>query len=554
MDNQRLFLWLGLAIILWITWRTWVEDYGPQQQPQPTVTEQTADAPVRAPEDPDLPALADTDLPALTPTMPSDQDAPDLGPVVRVVTDVLDIDIALLGGDLVRAELPRYPLRKDQPDVPIRLLSAEPERRFVFQTGLRRLGDGPEPNHLARFEADRSEYRLTPGQNELRVILRWQNGEGVRAYKIYTFRRGQYRVDLEQRLVNESDAPWAGAPYLQIQRRHLPPPRSLFSVESYSFSGPVLFNGRSYDKLSVSDLHSTPVTQAVENGWLAAIQHHFLAAAVPTPGAVVNYRASARDGVFTVSAVEPVTQVAPGTTASFDNRLFVGPKLQSQLRQTADGLHKTVDYGILTILSEPLFWLIDRTHDVVQNWGLAIILVTILIKLVFWKLTAISGRSMAKMRKLQPRLKALQERYKDDRQALSKAMMDLYKREKVNPAAGCLPILIQMPFFFAFYWVLLESVEMRQAPFALWITDLSSRDPFFILPLLMGAAMWFQQRLNPAPPDPVQARIMQVLPIIFTVFFAFFPAGLVLYWLTNTVLSALQQWRINVVIGRDAKA
>lgn len=554
MDNQRLFLWLGLAIILWITWRTWVEDYGPQQQPQTTVTEQIADAPVRAPEDPDLPALSDTDLPALTPGMPADQDAPNLGPVVRVVTDVLDIDIALLGGDLVRAELPRYPLRKDQPDVPIRLLSAEPERRFVFQTGLRRLGDGPEPNHLARFDADRSEYRLTPGQNELQVILRWQNGEGIRAYKIYTFRRGQYRVDLEQRLVNESDAAWAGAPYLQIQRRHLPPSRSLFSVESYSFSGPVLFNGRSYDKLSVSDLNSTPVTQAVENGWLAVLQHHFLAAAVPTPAAVVNYRASARDGVFTVSAVEPITQIAPGTTASFNNRLFVGPKLQSQLRQTADGLHKTVDYGILTILSEPLFWLIDRTHDVVQNWGLAIILVTILIKLLFWKLTAISGRSMAKMRKLQPRLKALQERYKDDRQALSKGMMDLYKREKVNPAAGCLPILIQMPFFFAFYWVLLESVEMRQAPFALWITDLSSRDPFFILPLLMGAAMWFQQRLNPAPPDPVQARIMQVLPIIFTVFFAFFPAGLVLYWLTNTVLSALQQWRINVVIERDAKA
>ncbi len=553
MDNQRLFLWLGLAIILWITWRTWVEDYGPQQ-PQPTAVEEAAEAPVRAPEDPDLPALADTDLPALSAGAPAVEESLDTGALVRVVTDVLDIDIGLRGGDLVRADLPRYPLRKDQPDIPIRLLSAEPERRFVFQTGLRRLGDGPEPNHLAQFEADRTEYRLAPGQNELTVILRWQNGEGLRGYKIYTFRRGQYRVDLEQRLVNESNEPWAGAPYLQLQRRHVPPGRSLFSVESYSFTGPVLFNGRAYDKLNVSDLHSGPVTQAVENGWMAAIQHHFLAAAVPTPGVLVNYRASARDGVFTVSAVEPITQVAPGTTASFNNRLFVGPKLQSQLRQTADGLHKTVDYGVLTLLSEPLFWLIDRTHDVVQNWGLAIILVTLLIKLAFWKLTALSGRSMAKMRKLQPRLKALQERYKDDRQALSKAMMDLYKREKVNPAAGCLPILIQMPFFFAFYWVLLESVEMRQAPFALWITDLSSRDPFFILPLMMGAAMWFQQRLNPAPPDPIQAKIMQVLPIIFTVFFAFFPAGLVLYWLTNTVLSALQQWRINHVIERDAKA
>jgi YidC/Oxa1 family membrane protein insertase len=553
MDNQRLFLWLGLAIILWITWRTWVEDYGPQ--PPQQAVEQTAPAgtPAVPALDPDLPDLTTEGLPALA------AEPPGLEPLgveetVRIVTDVLDVQIALRGGDLVRADLNRYPVRKDQPDTPVRLLSPDPDDRFVFQTGLRRLGDGPEPNHLELFEADRQEYRLEPGQNELTVILRWQNDEGVRAYKIYTFRRGQYRVDLEQRLVNDTEEIWAGAAYLQLQRRHRPPGRSMFNVDSYSFSGPVLFNGRSYEKLNIGDLHSAPATQTVANGWFAALQHHFLAAAVPTPGAEVRYRAAARDNVFTVSAVEPVVQVSPGETHSFTNRLFVGPKLQDQLRETATGLHKTVDYGVLTLLSEPLFWLIARVHDLVGNWGLAIILVTILIKLAFWKLTAMSGRSMAKMRKLQPRLKALQERYKDDRQALSKGMMDLYKREKVNPAAGCLPIIIQMPFFFAFYWVLLESVEMRQAPFFLWITDLSSRDPLFILPLLMGAAMWFQQRLNPAPPDPVQAKVMQILPIVFTVFFAFFPSGLVLYWLTNTVLSALQQWRINYVIERDVKA
>ncbi len=553
MDNQRLFLWLGLAIIVWITWRTWIEDYGPAPA-TPRATEQAfPDAPVTGSAEAELPALSADGLPALAPEMP----APDpvaIERTIRIVTDVLDVDIALSGGDMVRADLPRYPLRKDQPDVPVRLLGSDLDNRFVFQTGLRRLGEGAEPNHLADFEADRSEYRLEPGQNELQVILRWENATAVRAYKIYTFRRGEYRVDLEQRLVNESAETWAGAAYLQLQRRHRPPGRSMFSVDSYSFSGPVLYDGRAYAKLSVSDIQSSPVSQTLPNGWLAAIQHHFLAAAVPNPAVDARYRAAARDNVFTVSAVEPVIQVAPGQTHSFNNRLFVGPKLQSQLRDTADGLHKTVDYGVLTLLAEPLFWLIDRVHDVVRNWGLAIIVVTMLIKLAFWKLTAMSGRSMAKMRKLQPRLKALQERYKDDRQALSKGMMDLYKREKVNPAAGCLPILIQMPFFFAFYWVLLESVEMRQAPFALWITDLSSRDPLFILPLLMGAAMWFQQRLNPAPPDPVQAKIMQFLPIIFTVFFAFFPAGLVLYWLTNTVLSALQQWRINYVIERDSKA
>jgi YidC/Oxa1 family membrane protein insertase len=210
-----------------------------------------------------------------------------------------------------------------------------------------------------------------------------------------------------------------------------------------------------------------------------------------------------------------------------------------------------VDYGVLTLLAQPLFWLLSRVHDLVGNWGWAIVLVTVLIKLAFYKLTATSGRSMAKMRKLQPRIKALQDRYKEDRQALGQAMMDLYKREKVNPAAGCLPILIQMPFFFAFYWVLIESVEMRQAPFMLWITDLSVRDPFFVLPLLNGAAMFFQQRLSPAPPDPVQAKVMQFMPVVFSVMFAFFPAGLVLYWLTNASLSILQQWRINKVVGAD---
>lgn len=245
------------------------------------------------------------------------------------------------------------------------------------------------------------------------------------------------------------------------------------------------------------------------------------------------------------------TTIQPGTSGRLTSKFFIGPKLQTQLADTADGLSLTVDYGIFTILSQPLFWLLQKVFNFVGNWGWTIIIVTFLIKLAFYKLTEASGKSMGKMRKLQPRLKSLQDRYKDDREALSKAMMDLYKREKVNPAAGCLPMLIQIPFFMAFYWVLLESVEMRQAPFMLWITDLSSRDPWFILPILMGAAMYFQQKLNPAPPDPMQAKVMQFLPIMFTAMFAFFPAGLVLYWLTNSVLSMAQQWKINKALGAD---
>jgi YidC/Oxa1 family membrane protein insertase len=250
----------------------------------------------------------------------------------------------------------------------------------------------------------------------------------------------------------------------------------------------------------------------------------------------------------------PSLIVSSGSEFTFETSAFVGPKLQSQLEQLDESLKLTVDYGWLTIISQPLFWLLSKVHLFLGNWGLSIILVTILIKMAFYKLTEASGRSMAKMREIQPRMKALQDRYKDDRQALSQAMMELYKREKVNPAAGCLPILIQMPFFLAFYWVLLESVEMRQAPFALWITDLSSRDPYFILPIIMGAAMLFQQRLNPAPADPVQAKVMQIMPIMFTGFFAFFPSGLVLYWVTNTLLSIAQQWYINKVVHEEAAA
>ena len=274
----------------------------------------------------------------------------------------------------------------------------------------------------------------------------------------------------------------------------------------------------------------------------------------PADGQYV-YNVSVRGDVSVASLIStPSIVVSPGTDHVFETTVFVGPKLQDQLEDVAESLKLTVDYGWLTIISQPLFWLLSLVYSFAGNWGVAIIAVTVLIKLAFYKLTEASGRSMAKMREIQPRMQALQERYKDDRQALSQAMMELYKREKVNPAAGCLPILIQMPFFLAFYWVLLESVEMRQAPFALWITDLSSRDPYFILPIIMGAAMLFQQKLNPTPADPVQARVMQIMPIMFTVFFAFFPSGLVLYWVTNTVLSIAQQWHINKVVHAEAVA
>jgi YidC/Oxa1 family membrane protein insertase len=547
MDNIRLFLWFALLGSLWISYTTWVADR------TPPVTAASVPA--------EVPTVADTPLPQLgvesAPTAPGTvaggpPAAQQADPVaaIHVRTDVLDLVIDTRGGDIVRVDLPTYPIDKEDPTKVVRLLDYAPASRWAVQTGIGNGSGEPEPNHLASFTSERPSYALAPAQDSLVVTLSWAVGE-LAARKVYTFHRGLFQIDLELILENRGAAPWRGRAYSQMVRLHRPPERSYTSVDSYSFTGPVLYDGDSYDKLDVEDLATEPVEQTLANGWLAGIQHHFLAGVVPPAQEETTYQAQARAEEYVLTAVSPTKEVAAGAALTYPIKLFVGPKVQEQLRATAPDMNLAVDYGFLGPLARGLFWVLENIHDWVRNWGWAIVICTLFIKLAFYKLTAMSGRSMAKLRKLGPRMKALQERFKDDRQGLSQAMMDLYKREKVNPAAGCLPILIQMPFFFAFYWVLVESVELRQAPFMLWIDDISKRDPFFILPILMGAAMLFQMRLSPAPPDPVQARVMQIMPIIFTVMFALFPAGLVIYWLTNTVLSILQQWRINVLVARE---
>lgn len=555
MDNRRLFIWMTLLVVIWLTYRQWLEDYPPAPV---TPATPTADVGIEEPVLPTLPVvpgpvddgtLPEISTPAQVGTNANEPTGTPPAQTIRVRTDVLDLLIDSRGGDIVRAETPLYPIDKNNPDVPVRLLDFEPESRWVFQTGLRGTQTGDEPNHLATFTSAASSYTLADGEDELVVELEWDNPGPLQASKIYRFRRGSYAIGLTLAVENASAETWSGVPYLQLVRHHIPVERSYMSVDSYSFRGPVLYDGDSYEKLDVDDIAAEPVTQIVTNGWLAGIEHHFVAAAVPAPEEAVSYQAGMRGTQYVLTALSPARELAPGQSLDYAAQLFVGPKLQDQLAETGERLDLTVDYGVLTVLAKPLFLLLSWVHGFVGNWGWSIVLVTLLIKLAFYRLTAASGRSMAKMRKVQPRLKALQERHKDDRQALSQAMMKIYKEEKINPAAGCLPILIQMPFFFAFYWVLIESVEIRQAPFALWITDLSVRDPFFVLPLLMGGAMLMQTRLNPAPPDPIQARVMQIMPIAFTAMFAFFPAGLVLYWLTNTALSILQQWRINKLVA-----
>ncbi len=539
MENLRIFLWLALIGSLWISYTTWVDENAP---PPPVVVDGTGSDALPSAFEGDLPDTPAGEGNDALPSIESETPSANVGDTVRVRTDVLDVEISLSGGDLVRADLLEYPVEKSDPDNVIRLLDYTATNRWLFQSGLRDAVEGPEPNHLAPFTADASDYVLRDGQDELEVVLRWAESGAVAVTKTFLFRPGQYAVPVETRIENNGGEAWAGVAYTQMARLHNPVERSFMSVDTYSYTGPVFYDG---------DIGDDWADQTLAGGWYASIQHHFLAAAVPPADDETLYQVTTAGREYRMRAVSPTLQVPAGSQATYTTQFFVGPKLHDQLRSVDEDLDLTVDYGMLTPLSSPLFWLFSVVHDFVKNWGWSIVIVTILIKLAFYKLTAMSGRSMAKMRKLQPRLKALQERYKDDRQALGQAMMDLYKREKVNPAAGCLPMLIQMPFFFAFYWVLVESVEMRQAPFMLWINDLSVRDPFFILPAVMCAAMWFQMRLNPAPPDPVQAKVMQIMPFVFAGMFAFFPAGLVLYWVTNTIVSIGQQWRINQLVERE---
>ena len=559
MDNQRLLIWAFFGLMAWITYQTWVQDYGPKPAPP------SSGEPIQA-VDEMAPPTVDNDLPQISAPATEAPAAPDPGltepasalaaPVIEVRTDVLDLEISTAGGTLQKATLLNYPVAKDRPDELVRLLSVYPDDLGLIESGVRALGGAAEATHLTTFQSSQSRYELD-GADEIVVPLTWSDPSGMVIEKRYRFKRGSYIIELEQEVRNGSGEAWRGAEYVRIKRFSRELERSMFDVDSYSFQGPIVFDGEKSEKLDRDDLIDDGKHEfGSQSGWFGSIQHHFVSAVVPPRGNEYRYEVAVAGNVATSSAIarNPVS-VAPGGNKVFATSLFVGPKLQAQLEQIDPKLKLTVDYGWLTIISQPLFWLLSFVYQAIwSNWGGAIIIVTILIKLVFYKLTESSGRSMAKMRNLQPRMKALQDRYKDDRQALSQAMMDLYKREKVNPAAGCLPILIQMPFFLAFYWVLLESVEMRQAPFALWITDLSTRDPYFILPLIMGAAMFMQQKLNPAPADPVQAKVMQIMPIMFTVFFAFFPSGLVLYWVTNTLLSIAQQWKINRVVELEAKA
>ena len=561
MANQRIFLWAALALVLWFNYDAWQRDYAPKPAPAAAQSETPGETPASAPAPSALDQVpappSDTAVPAPAPTQPAPAATPSIesGNDIRVLTDVIDLRIGLQGGVLKRADLLKYPKDKHNPHDLVRLFNDDPAHPFVFRSGLTSGTQGTQPDHLATFNSPAREYRLADGADEIKVPLTWTDGQGLTVTKTYTLRRGHYTIALDYAIDNQSGQEWRAASYLQFLRTQAAVKRSMFDVESYAFMGPAIYapDGEKYRKLELDDDEDRVFSASIKSGWLAAMQHHFVAAAVPNPAHAYQYSLRVENGQYLLGAVGTSFAVPAGARQVWSEKLFVGPKLQAELETTGPELDRVADYGMLTIIAKPLFLLLQWVHNLVGNWGWAIVLVTVLIKLVFYPLSEASGRSMAKMRALAPRIKNIQERYKDDREQLGRQMMELYKREKINPLAGCLPIIVQIPVFLAFYWVLLESVEMRQAPFMLWIDDLSSRDPFFVLPLLMGAAMFGQYKLNPAPPDPMQAKVFMFMPIIMTVMFAWFPAGLVLYWLTNTVLSIAQQWRINRVVEAQAK-
>jgi YidC/Oxa1 family membrane protein insertase len=459
---------------------------------------------------------------------------------IHIKTDVLDIWIDTLGGNIVKANLLKYPQHPSQiSSFPFQLLSSDVANYYVAQSGLV-LSDKKQ---VFQYQSLKDNYSLDPGQSALKINLICNTCGKAQVQKQFTFKRNDYLIPVSYEISNHSSSIWEGRLYVQFQQRKVAQEHSLFNISSYT-GGAISTQDKPYQKISFDKMGQGNISLATQDGWVAMLQHYFLSAWVPPVGQKFHFYSYAKGDIYTLGMVGVPFQVQPGMKFVSQSKLYLGPEILDRLKAVAPHLDLTVDYGILWFISMALFWLLKHIHQYVGNWGWSIVIVTILIKLAFYHLSAKSYRSMAGMRNLQPRLQALRERYSDDKQKLTQATMELYKTEKVNPLGGCLPILVQIPVFIALYWMLLESVELRQAPFILWIHDLSTKDPYYILPILMGITMFIQQRLNPPPPDPTQAKVMQFLPIFFTALFLNFPSGLVLYWVVNNTLSILQQWFI----------
>jgi len=548
LEQIRNFLLIALAMVVFLIWQAWQTDYGPKTPTAaPTATSSTPSLPANTVKGGDQSAVTHADVPA-APAQEKQQQAAApktaLEPVelLKVRTDQFDVGINLHGGGLEVLKLLAFDESAQQPDIPFTLLNNQPPNIFMVQSGL--LGPPQAPNHRVTFESRQREYRMQDGEKQLVVPLFWQSDDGVEVTKRYIFTRGSYVIGLEYLIKNNSSKAWDTRLYGQFQRAEVAAKGGLF--RTYTYTGGVISQPeKPYSKIKFGDMGDANLDVSYKGGWVAMIQHYFAGALVPDPQAENYYYSKALgNSLFVLGVMTPAQAIQPGQSGTLSLKIYTGPKDQDRMKALAPYLERTVDYGWLWFIAEPIFWSLRAIHGVLGNWGFAIILLTVIIKLLFFKLSATSYKSMANMRKLQPRIAQLRDRYKGDKSRMNQAMMELYKTEKINPLGGCLPIVVQIPVFISLYWVLLESVELRQSPFIFWIHDLSGHDPYFVLPLLMGISMFAQQRLNPTPPDPMQAKIMMALPIVFTFLFLFFPSGLVLYWFVNNLLSITQQWVI----------
>ncbi|SEM62527.1 YidC/Oxa1 family membrane protein insertase [Pseudomonas sp. ok272] len=556
MDIKRTILIVALAIVSYVMVLKWNQDYGQAALPTQNVAANQA-----APAIADTPLGSNASASADVPSANGDTSTPTETPVaankdlIHVKTDVLELAIDPQGGDVAQLMLPKYPRRQDHPEIPFQLFDNGGERTYLAQSGLTGT-DGPDARPTGRpvYSTEQKTYQLADGQNQFNVDLKFSDA-GVNYIKRFTFTRGLYDLKVTYLIDNTSDKAWTGNLFAQLKRDASADPSSTTATGTATYLGAALWtSSEPYKKVSMKDIDKGSLKETVTGGWVAWLQHYFVTAWISPKNEnnVVQTRKDSQ-GNYIIGFTGPAMTVAPGAKAETSATLYAGPKSQAILKELSPGLELTVDYGILWFIAQPIFWLLQHIHAIVGNWGWSIIFLTMLIKGIFFPLSAASYKSMARMRAVAPKLAALKEQHGDDRQKMSQAMMELYKKEKINPLGGCLPILVQMPVFLSLYWVLLESVEMRQAPFMLWITDLSIKDPFFILPIIMGATMFIQQQLNPTPPDPMQAKVMKLMPIIFTFFFLWFPAGLVLYWVVNNCLSIAQQWYITRKVEAAAK-
>ncbi|HZQ72772.1 MAG TPA: membrane protein insertase YidC [Burkholderiales bacterium] len=543
MDTQRLILLAIFGFSLLMLWEAWEKEH----RPKPAPVAQTQSVPASA-----KPAAGNAPAPAGAP--PSGP-AVEKGETLRVQTDLVVAEIDTAGGTLKRVELLKH---KDAKDATKDFVLLDPEHHYEAQSGL--TGEAG-PNHRTLWRATPGDYTLKPGQDSIEVHLSAAAPNGLTAEKTYTFRRDSYVIGVTLDLHNGGAAPVSTYAYFQLIHDGKEESSGHSMAQSFgarSFTGFAAYsNEHKYQKEPLEDIDKgkSDLVKQADNGWLAFVQHYFVSAWLPAEGIGREYVLEKRvDGVYAGRVLIPVAALAPGASARVSVPLYAGPQEQRRLKAAAPGLDLVVDYGWLAIIAWPLFWLLEKFHEFSGNWGVAIILLTVFIKILFFPLSAASYKSMAKMKLITPRLTKIREMYGDDRQKMNQAMMELYRTEKINPLGGCFPIVVQIPVFIALYWTLLAAIELRHAPFVLWIHDLSALDPYYVLPILMTVTMVLQTRMNPTPPDPVQAKVMQFMPFVFSIFFFFFPAGLVLYWLVNNILSILQQWQIQRMFARDKPA